>query len=361
MNHWRNGLLVALLTATTAAYAWMLAVAAPGLRASLALLAAAFILGFAGAMWHYREGMTPRFFTASLALGAVAHLGVAGLVVAGDRLGQLGVVPALAANGHHFALGVLGVAAAAFAWTRGRGTADPPAVATRADASRDRQAEALQRVSAALAAPGADADRVARAVEIVQQELLRLGTESAAEDALSEEGDVLSQAAALLEWGAQKLPELGELDVSDLLMAKAIADIQAQHTSVEHIFVDHRRLWAIHPIDRATADEKCNARAEAARAALPLLRAHGMRLSEELCAAHPELAAFKSVTGFQVVELGDGYVTFEGNGRREALKRAFGDELGVEVEVRLFTFDDAATLRTIQRRVERVREWKGVT
>ena len=54
-----------------------------------------------------------------------------------------------------------------------------------------------------------------------------------------EEGDALTQAAQLLEWGIQKLPELAELDVSDLLMAKVISDIQAKHTSVEHIFVQH--------------------------------------------------------------------------------------------------------------------------
>ena len=87
----------------------------------------------------------------------------------------------------------------------------------------------------------------------------------------------------------------------------------------------HFASQAIHPIDRDTADEKCDERARAALAALPLLQQNGMKLSETLIAAEPRLEAFQSVTGFCVVELRaeegappEGYVTFEGNGRREA-------------------------------------------
>ncbi|MFT4978270.1 MAG: hypothetical protein ACI8S6_004178, partial [Myxococcota bacterium] len=118
-----------------------------------------------------------------------------------------------------------------------------------------------------------------------------------------------------------------------------------------------------HPIDRDTANEKCDARAAAARDALPVLQANSMRLSEALIASDEALRPFASVTGFQVVDLGEGegYVTFEGNGRREALSRAFGEDFGVEVEVRLFHFPDEATAATIRRRVRRVQRWKLVT
>ena len=58
-----------------------------------------------------------------------------------------------------------------------------------------------------------------------------------------------------------------------------------------------------------------------------------------------------------------GYVTFEGNGRREAIARAMcqrpeGEEMLVECN--LFQFADAVTGRTIARRVMRTRKWKKV-
>ena len=222
--------------------------------------------------------------------------------------------------------------------------------AVRADPAAQHHLEALRRISDA---PDLDAAR-----RIAHQEVDRLrGRVTAARQS---DDDVLSQAAALLEWGAQKLPELAELDVSDVLMGKVIADIRALANRVEKRFVDQRRLAPIHPITRDTADKKCDERADAARTALPLLEANGMRLSEVLIAASPVLAPFRSVTGFQVVDMGDGqFITFEGNGRREALQRAFGDR-PVLVEVRHYVFDDAETLATIRRRVDRVRRWKGI-
>ena len=231
----------------------------------------------------------------------------------------------------------------------------------RSDTVRLRHLEALQRISAVLSKPGAERERNRAAQRVVRQDVLRLVAESAAQVRVEAEEDVLSQAAALLEWGAQKVPELAELDVSDVLMGKAIADIRAQKSHIEQVFVDHRQLLAIHPIDRQTAIDKCNERAQAARDALPLLKANGMRLSEEFIASKDELEPFRSVTGFQVFELVEGgFVTFEGNGRREALQRAFGDEEGVQVEVRAFRFDDPSVHETMDRRVRRVRRWKGL-
>ena len=69
------------------------------------------------------------------------------------------------------------------------------------------------------------------------------------------------------------------------------------------------------------------------------------------------------MTGFQVVALADGYITFEGNGRRESLVRAFGGKdasIGIQVEVRLFEFKDEATRTAIAQQMERVRRWKNV-
>jgi hypothetical protein len=195
---------------------------------------------------------------------------------------------------------------------------------------------------------------------VLKQECVRLIQEAKAVEKKEEEGDALSQAARLVEWGIQKIPEIADLDLSDILMAKTIADIQALHTSVETKMVSHHHLLAIHPIDRDTANEKCNKRATAALGALSIIEANNMKLTETLIAAHEELAEFSSVTGFQVVQLDTGYVTFEGNGRREALKRAFPN-CEILVEVRVFQFFDSETQSGIQRRVERVRRWKKVS
>lgn len=381
---WRLGLLVGVLAITSGGYIALYLSASARALGALRLLFVVFALGGAATAVHYRQRLTRRLLTANLALGSIVHLVAAGMVVVGDTIWAYGLGSA-AQGWDKFLVGALGVMGAAITWTRARRPEDavivpvpdrpeppPPATAVleappdweQLEAAVTKPAErqhlaVLHRVHAVLSEPGDAEERVAEAARVVRQEARRLGVQSAA---TAEEDDVLTQAADLLEWGAQKLPELAELDVSDLLMAKAIADIRSQHDAVETRFVDHRLLRAIHPIDRATAEEKCNERADAARAALPLLEANGMRLSEALITAEPALALFASITGFQVVQIanGEGYVTFEGNGRREALERAFGEDIGIEVEVRLYRFDDPEVARTIERRVQRVRRWKQV-
>ncbi len=381
MNGARTGLLVVVLSGSLGAWAWMFLRADVQLRGSLVLLTLAFTFALTGAFVHYRRRLQPRLLTSNLALGALVHTVAAAVVVAGDRLGALGLVPALAANGGHFLLGLLGMVAAAVTWTRARGRPEegpppvvdaalppepPPAPVSALDVAPDWaalaaelavrpdalvQLEAWRRVALALSTPD-------EARRVVHQEVARLRGRVTAE--VNAEDDALSQAAALLEWGAQKLPELSQLDVSDLLMAKVIADIRAQADRVERRFIDHRRMHPIHPITRDTADDKVEARADAVRAALPALEVDGMRLSEDRIAADPALASFRSVTGFQVVDMGGGrFVTFEGNGRREALQRALGDR-ALEVEARHYVFDDPTALATIRRRVDRVRRWKGI-
>jgi hypothetical protein len=395
MNPWRPRLLFAVLAGTGAGYLWLF-IAAPEVRVVLALLTLIFLAGTGVTFWHYRARLTPRLFTANLAYGSIVHLGIAGALVLAARLGEKGLIPALSEHWAYLLVGLLGVGAAFLTWTRARGggpdprakqvTSEsvkapeppPPPVAApqppdwaalaaelevQGDAERLNQLRALRRVSAALEQRAPQLVRLDEATRVVHQEAMRLAARSKAERAEAAEEDALSQAAELLEWGVQKLPELAELDMSDLMMGKTVADIRALHDRMEHTFIDHRELRAIHPIDRDTANEKCDQRAAAARAALPILEANGMRLSEELIAAREELAAFQSVTGFQVVSMGEGqgYVTFEGNGRREALKRAFGEERGVMVEVRRYFFDDPEVEEAIRRRVRRVRRWKNVT
>lgn len=384
---WRARLLLAIGVVFVVGEAWMWGVATEALRNSIAVLTAVYLAAMAGVFVHYRHRITPNLLSANAGLGAIVHLALFAVIVATERLTVLGILPALASNWHHFLLGALGILAAFVSWTRARATSEPevaPAPTAHEepappppslpeppawsawsnrigdDARRQRELARLRRLENLLTGEDEDRARIDNALRALRQEAERVVVDGEAE--AQKDDDVLSQAANLLEWGAQKLPELAELDVSDLLMAKAIADIRSKHDRIEQRFVDHRLLRAIHPIDRATADTKCDERAAAARAALPVLEANGMRLSEDLIATNDALAAFRSVTGFQVVELTDGgFVTFEGNGRREALARAFGDTAPVHVEVRAYLFDDPTTLATIRRRVERVRTWKNVT
>ncbi len=376
VNRTRMALFVGIIAVTTGAWAWMFLVSTAQVRGSLGLLSLAFALGMGAVYQRYRKELTGSLVSANLALGAILHTGAAALVVAGDRIGELGFVGALWARGGTFLVGLLGLGAAFFAWTRARRVGDkevapapvPPLPAASPqttdafdeplarlvdDAVRTRQVEGLRRAWE-LVDDDPDAAR-----SWLEQEARRVAAEAVAE--ARDDDDVLSQAANLLAWGAQKLPELAELDVSDLLMGKVVADIRSKADRVERIFVDHRQLTPIHPITRDTAEEKCEARAQAARDALPLLEANGMRMSEDLIAAEEALDAYRSVTGFQVVDMGDGlgFVTFEGNGRREGLLRAFPDT-PVLVEVRHYVFDDPEVRATIRRRVDRVRRWKGI-
>lgn len=380
---WRHRLLWLVFLGTWSGYAGVLLFVPPRVRVMLGLFTCSLAIGVVVVGFLARKQLSLRHTTTTLALGSIVHLGITLLLVLGDRLGELGPVPTLARHWQFLTIGIVGLVAAVAAWVWGRPrppeavprSLDPePAprvvekpdwqdldfvLQMRGDLRRQRNLAAFQRLDAIL---DGDQDAEALLVEVrraLHQEAQRLETESAA-DERAQDADVLGQVAELMEWGVQKLPELKDMDLSDLIMGKVIADIRAKHDRVEHIFVDHRRLHPIHPISRASADEKVEERAEAARRALPLLEANGMRMSEELVAAEEPLAPFASVTGFQVVEVGDGFVTFEGNGRREALQRAFGTERGVLVEVRRFCFDDPADEAKIRRRVRRVQRWKGV-
>lgn len=218
----------------------------------------------------------------------------------------------------------------------------------------------LRRIFAAT-----NTEDVTRVRATVADELTKLKREYTA-DINSAEVDLLSQSVQMLLWGKQKLPELKELDMSDLIMAKVIADINRLSTGYENIFVSYKSLKPIHAINRGSANSKCDDRADAARKAISVLQANELRLSESLIAVEESLKEFQSVTGFQVVKLSDsdggGYVTFEGNGRRESLKRALQDypNLDLLVEVRLFQFADEETTVHISQQVQICRRWKGV-
>lgn len=389
---WRPAILVATIGGTAAGYAWLFVSAEPREQASLLWLTGTFTVVALGLAWVSREGLDIRTLTSNLALGSIVHLVGAGAVVTAEHLWRRGWVPGLGGSWGYFLLGTVGTLAALSSWSRAKPATtpasrpapraaspepppgpsthldDPPpwdalgqAFDERGDAVRQRQLAALRRIAEVLDGDDPASERVRDATLVLRQEVFRLGNESVAALQGADDDDLLTRAAAFFEWGVQKLPELVDLDVEDLLLAQVVAEIRAWKSHVEHRYIDHTLLEPIHPIDRPTAEEKCAGRVAALQEAKGLLRANGMRLSEDLIAAHPELEALSSVTGFQVVSLGEGagYVTFEGNGRAFALKRAFADEV-VAVEVREFCFDDEDRRQRVLRHIDRVRRTNGI-
>eukprot|EP00808_Paulinella_micropora_P029805 g34425.t1 len=233
------------------------------------------------------------------------------------------------------------------------------------DVSRQRELARLRRIFAIASSKKPAGACVEEIRNTIAQEVGRLSAE--AEQDLSEEReDDLDKLTEIVKWALQKGPELMELDLSDVLMAKAILDLNRYKTKVHLRFLKLSSLVPIHPIDRESANQKCDERAAVARKAFPLIRKNNMRLSEALISSTPELKAFESVTGIQVVQTDkDTWVTFEGNGRAEALKRAFADKpqllKKLEVECREFVLAPGSLgYRKVLRRLKRAQRAKGV-
>ena len=88
-----------------------------------------------------------------------------------------------------------------------------------------------------------------------------------------------------------------------------------------------------------------------------------MRISEALTDTEPALDVFKSPTRIEVIDMGGGkYVSMEGNGRVEALKRAFaskGPKFDLMIEARLYMFEDEQSLNKVRELVRKCRIAKG--
>ena len=154
------------------------------------------------------------------------------------------------------------------------------------------------------------------------------------------------------------------MDRSDFVLGKTAWFVRKHNPIQVKKFFSFKQLSPIHPHTRVTSDEKQDARAIDARQALPLFEKHGMRMSEAMTDTDPALSSFQSTTRIQVVDMGAGqYVTIEGNGRIEALKRAFKDmppEFDLHVEVRLQVFEDEKTVNAIRIHVRDCRIAKGL-
>lgn len=143
-----------------------------------------------------------------------------------------------------------------------------------------------------------------------------------------------------------KRSEVAALDYKDAYMAKVIMDIHRLRGDKAQAMVPLHALQPIHRIDRESARQATQARAQALAVRREQLLAHG-RLD---LAALTEI--IPSVSQIKVVRDGERWLAFEGNGRLYAMREAFGEDCALLVEVEEYRF---AHPRKIQRRLRRVR------
>ncbi len=107
------------------------------------------------------------------------------------------------------------------------------------------------------------------------------------------------------------------------------------------------QLDPIHRIDRESALRTAQQRAEALRAHRDILLTTKLLDSDSLQAIIP------SVSQIKVVQDGNRWLAFEGNGRLYAMHAVFSADDGMQVEVEEYLFHDP---RSLQRGLKRVRK-----
>ena len=149
-----------------------------------------------------------------------------------------------------------------------------------------------------------------------------------------------------------KRSELDKLNFNDVLLTKVILDIHRTKKSSRFESVNLYSLEPLHPIDRETAIAAMLERVKAVNANKELFVRRKL-IDRELLAKY-----LPSISWIKAVSFGAGrYVSFEGNGRLEALRRVVGKNNGIEVEVEVYYCKNTA--KTI-RRINRVRRHNGL-
>lgn len=163
---------------------------------------------------------------------------------------------------------------------------------------------------------------------------------------------ISTEARKLVRYLLGKRSELEDLDISDIVMAKAILDIHRRRTRKDVIRAPLYSLQQIHTLDRENAIEATRRRIEVLREHRDELIGAGTLTLDVLARVLP------SVSWIKVVEAEPGtYLAFEGNGRIEALQAVFGPDDGIAVEVEAYRFRNP---RKIVRRLRRVRRLNGL-
>lgn len=163
---------------------------------------------------------------------------------------------------------------------------------------------------------------------------------------------IASEVRKLVHYLLGKRSELEALDLSDVVMAKAILDIHRKKIRKDVVRVPLFSLHQIHTLDRDNA-------IAATRRRIEVLQAHRQELLLARALTFDVLGrVLPSVSWIKVVEAEpDVYLAFEGNGRIEALQAVFGPDDGIVVEVEAYRFRSP---RKIVRRLDRVRRLNGL-
>ena len=149
-----------------------------------------------------------------------------------------------------------------------------------------------------------------------------------------------------------KTSELEDLDIKDIVMSKAVLDINSKKMCKEITSVPLFALQQIHTLERENAIQATKRRIEMLEDHKDELVEHGELTCETLARILP------SVSWIKVVKEGpDAYLAFEGNGRIAAMHAVFSPEDDLAVEVELYSFRNP---KKIIRRLNRVRRLNGL-
>ena len=162
----------------------------------------------------------------------------------------------------------------------------------------------------------------------------------------------IDQVRRFIDYLLGKKSEVEDLDLKDVVMAKAILDIHRKRTHKTIESVPLHSLKQIHLLDRPNAIEATRQRVEALEEHRAELLEAGTLTCETLARVLPSVSWIKTVQ-----RSGDEYLAFEGNGRIAAMQTVFGPNDGMTVEVEQYHFRNPAK---IIRRLDRVRRMNGL-
>lgn len=149
-----------------------------------------------------------------------------------------------------------------------------------------------------------------------------------------------------------KKSELEDMDLRDVVMAKAILDIHRERIGKERVIVPLFSLRRIHRLDRENAIEATGRRIESLRDHHHALVTAGVLTCETLADVLPSVSWIKGVR-----KSPDEVLAFEGNGRIAAMQAVFCPEDAMRVEIEEYVFRNPAA---IIRRLDRVRRMNSL-
>ena len=164
--------------------------------------------------------------------------------------------------------------------------------------------------------------------------------------------NLLREARKLGRYLLGKKSELEDLDVKDVVMAKAILDIHRKRIGKAVVSVPLHHLRQIHRLDRENAIAATRQRIETLETHKDELLAAGTLTCEALASVLPSVSWIKAVRKGPRELL-----AFEGNGRIAAMQAVFSPEDRMTVEVEEYRFRNPAA---IIRRLDRVRWMNGL-